>query len=210
MSEDIREMIDRVKNWKQTLNEVITTNDNPKERSFLGKAMDGFNKMVIGKNLYKFIEKIKTVATFNDFTLKFNSRNINDGANQFIIDILKNDEKVGKFVAFIYEDKKTKKVSLQIQKVEIYPKYKGHSIMKTFYQDFNNWLKTNFDDFGEFSSDFVFLHNKDTGGYDGFNMWEKLVEKGLAKRNGPPENYIPPIKPKDGGFWYLKTGYTLL
>lgn len=194
----------------KTSNSTITTKlEDPIEKSFLVKIYDSFNKLMMGKNLSKFMEKIKNVATFKDYTLKFNN-GVKDATNQLVIDISKNDEKVGKFVAFIYENSKTKKVSLQIQKVEIYPKYKGKGIMRTFYQDFNTWLKENFNEFDKFTSDFIFLHNKETNKYDGFNMWESLVKKGLAKRLGPPENYIPPTKPQDGHFWFLKTGYELL
>ena len=63
MSEDIRKMIDKVKNFKQFVNEEITTTDNTKDSGFLGKAIDGLKKIILGKNIYKFIKKVETVAT---------------------------------------------------------------------------------------------------------------------------------------------------
>jgi hypothetical protein len=160
--------------------------------------------------LYDFLEKIKTVTSFDDFTLKFSKGR--EGANQFMIDIIdkNNDEKVGKFVAFIYKDNDTKKHSLQIQKVEIYPKYKGRGIMRKFYRDFNEWLKSNFNNFGMFTSDFIFLYNDATGKYDGYSMWEDLVNKGMAIRLGPDESYIPPAEPPKDKMWRLDYGYKLI
>lgn len=190
------------------LKEEITADNKPVEDSFLTKSISALSSFIRGKDLNDFLNKIKTVATFNDFTLKFSKGT--EGANQFIIDIFKENDKVGRFVAIIYKDKETKKYSLQIQKVEVYPKYKGKGIMRTFYQDFNKWLKNNFDNFDKFTSDFVFLYNKETGKYDGFNMWEDLVKKGLAKRMGPDNNYIPPSTPPKDGMWKLETGYELI
>lgn len=189
------------------LNEVITSD--PKEKSLLGKLGGGVKKLILGKNIYKFYDKIKSVATFNDYTLKPSGSGVLGGANQFTIKIFKGKEPVGEFVAFVAEDE-AKRVSLQIQKVEIFDKYKGKGIMKNFYQEFNQWLKDNFEEFGSFNSDFTFLYNEKTGGYDGFNMWEKLVKMGKAKRMGPDSDYIPPAKPEKGKFWFLKSGYSLL
>jgi len=81
--------------------------------------------------------------------------------------------------------------------------------MKTFYHDFNEWLKNNLSDFDKFTSDFIFLYDKNTGKYDGYNMWEKLVKQGLARRLGPDNNYIPPTIPPKDGMWKIKTGYAL-
>jgi hypothetical protein len=81
--------------------------------------------------------------------------------------------------------------------------------MRTFYQDFNKWLKDNFDNFDKFTSDFIFLYNKETGKYDGFSMWEDLVKKGLATRLGPEEDYIPPSIPPKNDMWKIKSGYKL-
>jgi hypothetical protein len=190
------------------INEEITSGPS-KEDSTLTKALNSISRFIQGKELNDFLNKIKTVATFNEYVLKYQKGT--EGANQFIINILDKDtqDEVGKFVAIIYKDKETNKYSLQIQKVEIYPKYKGKGIMRTFYQDFDKWLKTNFDNFDKFTSDFIFLYNKDTKKYDGFNMWEDLVKKGLAKRLGPDENYIPPTTPPKDGMWKLITGYAL-
>lgn len=192
----------------EEINEEITS-EIPKEDSTLTKLLGSIGRFIKGNELYDFLKKIKSVATFDDYILKYKAGT--EGANQFIIDILdKNtNDNVGRFVAFIYKDKETNKQSLQIQKVEIYPKYKGKGIMRSFYQDFNKWLKDNFDTFDKFTSDFIFLYNKDTGKYDGFNMWEDLVKKGLAQRLGPEENYIPPTTPPQDGMWKLKTGYAL-
>ena len=188
------------------LNEEITVSK-PVEDSFLTKSLNALSSFIRGKELTDFLNKIKTVAKFNNFTLKFLKGT--EGANQFIIDIFNEEEKVGRFVAFVYKDKNTNKYSLQIQKVEIYPEYKGKSIMRTFYQDFNKWLKDNFDNFDKFTSDFIFLYNKETGKYDGFSMWEDLVKKGLATRLGPEEDYIPPPIPSKDGMWKIKSGYKL-
>ena len=116
------------------LNEEITVSK-PVEDSFLTKSLNALSSFIKGKELTDFLNKIKTVAKFNNFTLKFLKGT--EGANQFIIDIFNEEEKVGRFVAFVYKDKNTNKYSLQIQKVEVYPEYKGKSIMRTFYQDFN-------------------------------------------------------------------------
>ena len=189
-------------------NEVLTVKT-ANEDSFLTKKLNSLVGFITGKELNHFFNKIKDVATFDNYILKF-SKGF-DGANQFIIDILNKDDnsKIGVFVAIIYKDAESKKYSLQIQKVEIYPKYKGIGIMRKFYQEFNEWLKDNFDNFDKFTSDFIFLYNKDTDKYDGFNMWEDLVRKGLATRLGPEENYIPPSTPPKDGMWKIKTGYAL-
>lgn len=194
--------------WKD-IKEDITTSDKPVEDSFLTKALNSLSGFIRGKELNDFLNKIKTVATFDDYILKFSKGT--EGANQFMIEILNKEDNdiIGKFVAFIYKDKETQKYSLQIQKVEIYPKYKGKGIMRKFYQEFNKWLKDNFDNFDKFTSDFIFLYNKDTGKYDGFSMWEDLVKKGLAKRLGPDQNYIPPTTPPKDGMWRIETGYAL-
>ena len=193
--------------WKGIKEEITTTK--PVEDSFLTKALNVLSTFIRGKELIDFFNKIKTVATFDNYILKFAKGT--EGANQFIINILdkENNNKVGKFVAIIYKDKETNKQNLQIQKVEIYPEYKGKGIMRKFYQEFNKWLKDNFDNFDKFTSDFIFLYNKDTGKYDGFSMWEDLVKRGLAKRLGPDENYIPPTTPPKDGMWRIKTGYSL-
>jgi hypothetical protein len=194
--------------WKG-IKEEITTNNKPVEDSFLTKTLNSLSKFIRGEELINFLKKIKTLATFDDYILKYEAGT--EGANQFIVNILdkNNNNKVGKFVAFIYKDKDTGKYSLQIQKVEIYPEYKGKGIMRNFYREFNEWLKSNFNNFDKFTSDFIFLYNKDTGKYDGFSMWEDLVKKGLARRLGSDENYIPPATPPKDGMWYIKTGYAL-
>ena len=194
------------------LKEEITTE--PVEDTFLTKSLGALSRFIKGKELADFLGKVKTIAKFNDFTLKVSK---GDSINQFVVNIYNeaeswkhiNSKKVGKFAAFVYKDKETNKYSLQISKVEIYPKYKGKGIMRTFYQDFNKWLKDNFDNFDKFTSDFIFLYNKETGKYDGFNMWEDLVKKGLATRLGPEEDYIPPPTPPKDGMWQIKSGYKL-
>ena len=206
---NLQEQISRMKSMMGLTEEVKSKEieDNP---NFLTKVLNSISRFIQGKELYDFLEKIKTVTSFDDFTLKF-SKGI-EGPNQFIIDIIdrNNDEKVGKFVAFIYKDSKTKKHSLQIQKVEIYPKYRGKGIMRKFYQDFNEWLKSNFNNFDMFTSDFIFLYNDETGKYDGYSMWEDLVNKGLAVRLGPDESYIPPTEPPKDKMWKLDYGYKLI
>lgn len=198
------------KNWgnsaNESINEVVTS-ANAEEDTKLTKLLNVFTGFIKGKDIVNFMNKIKNVAKFNEFTLKFSKGH--EGANQFIIDILDGDKKVGNFVAFIYKDKESGKQNLQIQKVEIYPEYKGKGIMKTFYQDFNEWLKTNLSDFDKFTSDFIFLYDKNTGKYDGYNMWEKLVKQGLARRLGPDDDYIPPTTPPKDGMWKIKSGYAL-
>ena len=206
---NLQEQISRMKSMMGLTEEVKSKEieDNP---NLLTKVLNSISRFIQGKELYEFLSKIKTVTSFDDFTLKY-SKGL-EGANQFIIDIIdrNNDEKVGYFVAFIYKDSETKKYSLQIQKVEIYPKYRGKGIMRKFYQDFNEWLKSNFNNFDMFTSDFIFLYNDETGTYDGYNMWEDLVNKGLAVRLGPDESYIPPTEPPKYKRWKLDSGYKLI
>ena len=206
---NLQEQISRMKSMMGLTEEVKSKEieDNP---NFLTKVLNSISRFIQGKELYEFLSKIKTVTSFDDFTLKY-SKGL-EGANQFIIDIIdrNNDEKVGYFVAFIYKDSETKKYSLQIQKVEIYPKYRGKGIMRKFYQDFNEWLKSNFNNFDMFTSDFIFLYNDETGKYDGYSMWEDLVNKGLAVRLGPDESYIPPTEPPKDKMWKLDYGYKLI
>lgn len=194
------------KKTDESVNEVVTSVE-PREETMLTKALNVLTGFIKGKDVFNFMNKIKNVVRFNEFTLKFSKGH--EGANQFIIDILDGDKKVGRFVAFMYKDKDSGKQNLQIQKVEIYPEYKGKGIMKTFYQDFNEWLKNNLSDFDKFTSDFIFLYDKNTGKYDGYNMWEKLVKQGLARRLGPDNNYIPPTIPPKDGMWKIKSGYAL-
>ena len=87
---------------------------------------------------------------------------VDNALYEYIIDIIDNtkNEKVGRFVAFVYQDKTTNLFSLQILKVEIYPKYRGGCIMRKFYIDFNQWLKDNFENFDMFTSDFIFLYKE--------------------------------------------------
>ena len=185
----------------------ITPAEKPVEDSGLTKILGAISGFLKGKETTEWLNKIKEVngAKFDDYTLKYK----NGQNNQFIIDIIKDKDKVGSFVAMLYKDKDTNQISLQIQKVEIYPEYKGKSIMRNFYQSFNKWLQDNFPNFDKFTSDFVFLYNKQTGKYDGFNMWEDLVKKGLATRLGPEEDYIPPPIPSKDGMWKIKSGYKL-
>jgi hypothetical protein len=206
---NLQEQISRMKSM-MGLTEEVKSKEIEVNSNFLTKVLNSISRFIQGKELYDFLEKIKTVTSFDDFTLKF-SKGL-EGANQFIIDIIdrNNDEKVGKFVAFIYKDSETKKHSLQIQKVEIYPKYRGKGIMRKFYQDFNEWLKSNFNNFDMFTSDFIFLYNDETGKYDGHSMWEDLVNKGLAVRLGPDESYIPPTEPPKDKMWKLNYGYKLI
>ena len=188
------------------LNQIIPS-EKPVEDSSLTKALNAVSGFLKGKEVQEWLNKIKEVngAKFYDYTLKYK----NGQNNQFIIDIIKDKDKVGSFVAMLYKDKDTNQISLQIQKVEIYPEYKGKSIMRNFYQSFNKWLQDNFPNFDKFTSDFVFLYNKQTGKYDGFNMWEDLVKKGLATRLGPDEDYTPPSTPPKNGMWSIKSGYKL-
>ena len=180
------------------------------DTSLFSKLISTYSKFLRGEEVHNFLKKIQSVVSFDNFTLRF-SKGI-DGANQFIIDIIDNtiNEKVGKFVAFVYKDKATNLFSLQILKVEIYPKYRGQGIMRKFYIDFNEWLKDNFENFDMFTSDFIFLYNPKTGQYDGFNMWEDLVSKGLAVRLGPDEDYIPPTERPEKDMWKIKSGYKLV
>ena len=199
-------------NWgnssNESVNEVITSQE-PKAEvdTFLTRSLNTLSRFIYGKDVIDFMNKLKNIATFDNFTLKLSKGG--DGANQFIIEILDGNNKVGKFVAFIYKDKETGNQNLQIQKVEIYPEYKGKGIMRKFYQEFNEWLKDNLNNFDKFTSDFIFLYNKETGKYDGFNMWEDLVKKGLAKRLGPDSDYIPPTTPPKNGMWSINSGYAL-
>jgi len=199
-------------NWgnssNESVNEVITSEE-PKAEvdTFLTRSLNTLSRFIYGKDVTDFMNKLKNIATFDNFTLKLSKGG--DGANQFIIEILDENNKVGKFVAFIYKDKETGNQNLQIQKVEIYPEYKGKGIMRNFYQEFNEWLKNNLNNFDRFTSDFIFLYNKETGKYDGFNMWEDLVKKGLAKRLGPDSDYIPPTTPPKNGMWSINSGYVL-
>jgi hypothetical protein len=206
---NLQEQISRMKSM-MGLTEEVKSKEIEVNSNFLTKVLNSISRFIQGKELYDFLEKIKTATSFDDFTLKFSKGP--EGANQFIIDIIdrNNDEKVGRFVAFIYKDSETKKHSLQIQKVEIYPKYRGEGIMRKFYQDFNEWLKSNFNNFDMFTSDFIFLYNDETGKYDGYSMWEDLVNKGLAVRLGPDESYIPPIEPPKDKMWKLNYGYKLI
>jgi len=194
------------------INEDITLSDKPVEDSFLTKSLNSISRFIKDKDVNILLDKIRNIngAKFDEYTLKYKEA---PTSNQFIIDIEKKIEgkveKVGKFVAFIYTDKTTNQVSLQIQKVEIFEKYKGKGVMRNFYQSFNKYLKDSFPNFANFTSDFIFLYNTKTQKYDGFNMWEDLVKKGLAKRLGPDENYIPPTTPPRDGMWRIKTGYAL-
>jgi len=200
------------KNWgnstDESVNEVITSEE-PKAEvdTFLTRSLNTLSRFIYGKDVADFMNKLKNIATFDNFTLK-PSKGF-EGANQFIIEILDGNNKVGKFAAFIYRDKETGNQNLQIQKVEIYPEYKGKGIMRKFYQEFNEWLKDNLNNFDKFTSDFIFLYNKETGKYDGFNMWEDLVKKGLARRLGPDSDYIPPSTPPKNGMWSINSGYAL-
>ena len=206
---NLQEQISRIQSM-MGLTEEVKSGDIEIESDFLTKTLKSISRFIQGKELYDLLSKIATVTSFDDFTLKFSKGN--EGANQFIIDIIdsSNNEEVGKFVAFIYKDSETKKHSLQIQKVEIYPNYKGKGIMRKFYQDFNEWLKSNFNNFDMFTSDFIFLYNDKTGKYDGYTMWEDLVNKGLAVRLGPDESYVPPTEPPADKMWKLDYGYKLI
>jgi len=206
----LQEQTNRIKQIMGLINEDVKSNDTKPEQGFFEKVLGSISKFIQGEELYEFLQKIKSVISFDDFSLKYSKGT--EGANQFIIEIIDNEEneQVGKFVAFIYKDKETNKHSLQIQKVEIYPKYKGRGIMRKFYHDFNEWLKNNFTNFDMFTSDFIFLYNDDTGKYDGFNMWEDMVNKGLAVRLGPDEEYIPPKEVPKDKMWRLKHGYKLI
>lgn len=207
---NLQEEIKRIKSMMGLLNEEVKSEEMKDESSLYSKLLSSISRFIQGNELHDFLSKIKTVTSFDDFTLEY-SKGM-EGANQFIINIIdiNNNEKVGKFVAFVYKDSETKKHSLQIQKVEIYPKYKGEGIMRRFYQDFNKWLKSNFNNFDMFTSDFIFLYNDETGKYDGYNMWEDLVNKGLAVRLGPDESYIPPVDTPADKMWKLDYGYKLI
>lgn len=185
---------------------IQTTNISNKSNTFVRH----FTKFLIGKDLFNFIEKIKQIISFDDYILKVKQGSLNSGGNQFIINIYKESDNVGFFHAGFYKNRKIDKMSLQIKKVVIYPKYRGKGIMRNFYIEFNKWLKQNFENFNNITSDFVFLYNKNKNQYDAYIMWEDLVSRGLAKRLGPDKNYIPPKEPEDGMYWYLKTGYTLI
>jgi hypothetical protein len=199
------------KNWgnstDESINEEVTSAE-PKEDSALTKALNILSNFIRGKEVNAFLNKIKTVQTFGDFILK--PKKATEGSNGFEIVIFdkENKKKVGGFVAIIYKSAKTGLYNLQIRKAYTFPEYRGRGIMRTFYQEFNDWLKNTFDNFDKFTSDFIFLYNKDTGNYDGFNMWEDLVKKGLARRLGPDSEYIPP-QPDKRGMWHLEHGYVL-
>jgi hypothetical protein len=206
----LKEELNKMKRMMGLLNEEVKSEEMKDESSLYSKLISSYSKFLRGEELHNFLKKIQSVVSFDDFSLRF-SKGI-DGANQFIIDIIDNtkNEKVGRFVAFVYQDKTTNLFSLQILKVEIYPKYRGGGIMRKFYIDFNQWLKDNFENFDMFTSDFIFLYNTQTGQYDGFNMWEDLVSKGLAVRLGPDEDYIPPTEVPEKNMWKIKSGYKLI
>jgi uncharacterized FlaG/YvyC family protein len=195
---------------EELLFEEVKSEEMKDETSIYGKLLSSISRFVRGEELHNFLKKIQTVVSFDDFSLRY-SRGT-DGSNQIIIDIIDNttNDKVGRFVAFVYKDSMTGLFSLQIQKVDIYPKYRGRGIMRKFYIDFNQWLKDNFENFDMFTSDFIFLYNTQTGQYDGFNMWEDLVSKGLAVRLGPDEDYIPPTEVPEKNMWKIKSGYKLI
>jgi uncharacterized FlaG/YvyC family protein len=195
---------------EELLTEEVKSEEMKDESSIYGKLLSSISRFVKGEELHNFLKKIQTVVSFDDFSLRY-SRGT-DGSNQIIIDIIDNttNDKVGRFVAFVYKDSMTGLFSLQIQKVDIYPKYRGKGIMRKFYIDFNQWLKDNFENFDMFTSDFIFLYNTQTGQYDGFNMWEDLVSKGLAVRLGPDEDYIPPTEVPEKNMWKIKSGYKLI
>ncbi len=195
---------------EELLTEEVKSEEMKDESSIYGKLLSSISRFVKGEELHNFLKKIQTVVSFDDFSLRY-SRGT-DGSNQIIIDIIDNttNDKVGRFVAFVYKDSVTGLFSLQIQKVDIYPKYRGRGIMRKFYIDFNQWLKNNFENFDMFTSDFIFLYNTQTGQYDGFNMWEDLVSKGLAVRLGPDEDYIPPTEVPEKNMWKIKSGYKLI
>jgi hypothetical protein len=195
---------------EELLTEEVKSEEMKDESSIYGKLLSSISRFVKGEELHNFLKKIQTVVSFDDFSLRY-SRGT-DGSNQIIIDIIDNttNDKVGRFVAFVYKDSMTGLFSLQIQKVDIYPKYRGRGIMRKFYIDFNQWLKNNFENFDMFTSDFIFLYNTQTGQYDGFNMWEDLVSKGLAVRLGPDEDYIPPTEVPEKNMWKIKSGYKLI
>ena len=188
----------KVKTEPKDKSKVITSVQ-PKEDTILTKALNVLSNFIRGKELTEFLNKIQTIQTFNDFKLK--AKKSIEASNGFDITIYdsKNNKEVGILVAMVYKSKETGLYNLQIRKAEIYPEYKGGGIMRKFYQEFNDWLKTNFDNFDKFTSDFIFLYNKETGKYDGFNMWEDLVKKGLARRLGPDKDYIPPTTPPKNG-----------
>jgi hypothetical protein len=162
------------------------------------------NSIIKTSSVKELMEKIKTIhgKKFRGYTLVY----ISGQSNSFVIDMYDGSEKVGRFMAFLYE--KDGDIGLQIQKVEIEPKYRGKGIMRTFYMAIHDFLKNLYDNFKDFSSDYIFLLDKSSGTYPGFEMWEDMVRKGKAVRVGPEENYIPPKdKPK---MWFLKTGYNLI
>jgi uncharacterized FlaG/YvyC family protein len=205
LQENIRRII-----REELLTEEVKSEEMKDESSIYGKLLSSISRFVRGEELHNFLKKIQTVVSFDDFSLRY-SRGT-DASNQIIIDIIDNttNDKVGRFVAFIYKDSTSGLFSLQIQKVDIYPKYRGRGIMRKFYIDFNQWLKDNFENFDMFTSDFIFLYNTQTGHYDGFNMWEDLVSKGLAVRLGPDEDYIPPTEVPEKNMWKIKSGYKLI
>ena len=138
----LQEQTNRIKQIMGLINEDVKSNDTKPEQGFFEKVLSSIGKFIQGEELYEFLQKIKSVISFDDFSLKYSKGT--EGANQFIIEIIDNEEneQVGKFVAFIYKDKETNKHSLQIQKVEIYPKYKGRGIMRKFYQRSSTKEKT--------------------------------------------------------------------
>ena len=112
-------------NIRRILREEVKSEEMKDENSLYSKLISSYSKFIRGEELHNFLKKIQTVVSFDDFTLRFSKGT--DGANQFIIDIIDNtiNEKVGRFVAFVYKDTTTNLYSLQILKVEIYPKYRG-------------------------------------------------------------------------------------
>ncbi len=90
----------KTKKKKKNLDEVVTSAEpkaEPKEDTMLTKALNILGKFIKGNELKDFIKKIKNVAKFDNFTLKFSKGG--EAYNQFIINILDGNNKVGKFVA---------------------------------------------------------------------------------------------------------------
>ena len=195
------------------LNKIITETDYPIEQSdngddvklpLIDRISNTVNNIVKSYSSKELLEKIKTIngKKFRGYTLAY----ISSQSNSFNVDMYDGKNKVGRFTAFLYN--KGDDTGLQIQKVEINPNYRGKGIMRTFYLSIYDFLKDLYNNFKSFSSDYIFLLDKKTGTYPGFDMWEDMVENGKAVRTGPEQNYLPPSdKPE---MWFLQTGYDLV
>ena len=164
------------KNWgnktDESVNEAVTSAE-PKKDTILKKLSDSFSNVFKGKETTEILNKIKTIEKFDDFTLK--ASKATEGANGFdikIYDTKNNNKLVGVLAGIMYKSDKTGLYNLQIRKAGITPEYRGKGIMRTFYEQFNEWLKKNINSkedgnvvnkYGKFTSDFHFLYDQVKG-----------------------------------------------